>query len=74
MRTTIESLAVRIVVRRVNSGSTPFCWEIHRDECPAAAIVSSNCFKSMEAAHKAGHARLAELSLVKQRTPKMQEA
>nr|WP_294523141.1 hypothetical protein [uncultured Rhodopila sp.] len=60
MRVTKEALAVRIVVRRVRTGAAPFCWEVYRDAAWKPLHVSPETFRSMEAAYKAGQARLPE--------------
>jgi hypothetical protein len=60
MRLSKEALSIRVVVRRARHGSTPFVWEINRDNMVAPVFVSPEAFVSMEAAFKAGQARLAE--------------
>lgn len=60
MRVTKEALSVSVFVRRVRAGATPFGWEVHRAELAEPVYVSPDRFKSMEAAYKAGQARLAE--------------
>jgi hypothetical protein len=59
MRISKEALAINVVVRRVAIGATPFRWEVHRD--PGAVIhVSTERYRSMDAAYRAGRARLGE--------------
>jgi hypothetical protein len=59
MRISKEALAVSVVVRRVAFGATPFRWEVHRD--PGAVIhVSADRYRSMDAAYRAGRARLGD--------------
>jgi hypothetical protein len=60
MRLSKEALSIRVVVRRAKRGSTPFIWEINRDSMIEPVFVSPETFVSMEAAYKAGQARLAE--------------
>ena len=60
MRVTKEVLAVSVVVRRVRSGAAPFGWEVHHAAAAKPIHVSPETFRSMEAAYRAGQARLAE--------------
>jgi hypothetical protein len=60
MRITKEALSVRIVVRRVEVGAAPFRWEVYREEGAEPIHVSPDRFRSMEAAYRAGQARLTE--------------
>src|SRR4051794_30055518 len=60
MRSTKESLSVWVFVRRVRSGSMPFRWEIHREGCAEPIFVSPERFVSMEAAHRAGQAKIPD--------------
>jgi hypothetical protein len=60
VRLSKETLSVSIVVRRAFVGMAPFRWEIHQAETAASIFVSSDRFRSMEAAHTAGMARLEE--------------
>jgi hypothetical protein len=60
MRLSKEALSIRVVVRRARRGSKPFVWEIIRDSMTEPVFVSPEAYVSMEAAYKAGHARLAE--------------
>jgi hypothetical protein len=46
--------------RKPHSARAPFRWEIHQAETAASIFVSSDRFRSMEAAHTAGMARLEE--------------
>ncbi|HQT78762.1 MAG TPA: hypothetical protein PLD10_17040 [Rhodopila sp.] len=59
MRVTKEELSVRVVVRRVARGATPFAWEIHQTDLPKPVYVSPERYASMEAAYGAGRALLA---------------
>src|ERR1700722_19767670 len=59
MRISKEALAVTIVVRRVGAGAACFGWEVHHDTLGVLHMASDR-FNSMEAAYKAGTARLAE--------------
>jgi hypothetical protein len=60
MRLSKEALSIKVVVRRARRGATPFIWEINRDSMVEPVYVSPDAFVSMEAAFKAGQARLAE--------------
>jgi hypothetical protein len=60
MRTSKELLSLSIVVRRVRVGSAPFGWEVHRVDTAGPIHVAPDRFRSMEAAYRAGQARLAE--------------
>ncbi len=60
MRISKEALALRVVVRRVRTGTAPFCWEVHRDPELQPIHVSHETFRSMEAAYGAGLAKLAD--------------
>lgn len=60
MRITSEALSVSVVVRRVTVGSAPFGWEIHRAGATGPIHISADRFRSMEAAYKAGQARLED--------------
>jgi hypothetical protein len=62
MRLTKEALSIRVVVRRARRGATPFIWEINRDSMCEPVYVSPEAFVSMEAAYRAGQARLAEFT------------
>lgn len=59
MRVSKEALALSIVVRRVRVGANPFSWEVHRAGTTAPVQVSTEGFRSMEAAYQAGKACLA---------------
>jgi hypothetical protein len=61
MRVSQEALALSVVVRRVRMGPTPFGWEVHRADAPRPVQVSTERFRSMEAAYQAGQTRLADL-------------
>jgi hypothetical protein len=60
MRLSKEALSVRVVVRRARRGATPFVWQINKDSMVEPVFVSPEAFVSMEAAFKAGQARLAD--------------
>jgi hypothetical protein len=60
MRVTREALAVSVVVRRVRIGAAPFGWEVHHAAAAKPLHVSPETFRSMDAAYRAGQARLAE--------------
>ena len=60
MRLTPEALATSIVVRRVWMGAAPFGWAVYRADAAAQIYVSSDRFRSMHEAYRAGQARLAE--------------
>lgn len=53
-----NSLFFRIVVRRTAGGSTPFQWEMYKDDSIVPLRVSTERFACMEAAHGAGQAAL----------------
>jgi hypothetical protein len=59
MRVTKEELSIRVVVRRRARGATPFAWEIHQADIPEPIYVSPERFSGMEAAYRAGKARLS---------------
>jgi hypothetical protein len=58
MLTSIAEINIRIVVRRVSVGATPFGWAVYNGITPRYA--SPDRFRSLEAAYSAGQARLAE--------------
>ncbi len=60
MRVTKEALAVSVVVRRIKIGAAPFGWEVHHAAAAKPIHASPETFRSMEAAYRAGQARLAE--------------
>lgn len=60
MRLTKEALSISIVVRRLRLGAMPFGWEVHHADAAAPIHVSPDRFSSMEAAYRAGQARLEE--------------
>jgi hypothetical protein len=59
MRISKEALAVTIVVRRIGIGAGCFGWEVHHATL-GVLHTAPDRFSSMEAAYKAGTARLAE--------------
>jgi hypothetical protein len=65
MRLTTEALNTRVVVRRLTraTGAAPYRWEVHRDEGAEPIFVSPNRFGTMDAAFRAGQARLKEFVL-----------
>jgi len=60
MRITKEVLATSLLVRRVAVGAAPFRWEVHNADTVEPLHISPDRFASMEAAYRAGQARLAE--------------
>ncbi len=48
MRITAEALFIRVVVRRVQTGSLPFRWEIHGAETIDTIYSSPDKFDNME--------------------------
>lgn len=67
MRTSKETLALSVVIRRTHVGAAPFNWEVHRFGAPAPVQVSAERFRSMEAAYQAGQACLAAMILKRPR-------
>jgi hypothetical protein len=59
------------VVRRSKQGARPFIWEINQESAVEPLLVSVESFVSMEAAYKAGEARLAEFVPASRSIPKM---
>jgi hypothetical protein len=57
MRMSIEALFMHVFVRRTGVGSAPFTWEVHGDGI-TPIHVSTERYKSMDAAYQAGQARL----------------
>jgi hypothetical protein len=62
MRLSKEALSTKVVVRRARRGAAPFVWEINKDSMAEPLYVSPDSFASMEAAFRAGQARLAEFT------------
>jgi hypothetical protein len=60
MGITKEELNLRVVVRRMAGGSTPYGWAVNQAEPFAPLHISSERFRGMEAAYKAGHMWLAD--------------
>jgi hypothetical protein len=54
-----EALFMHVFVRRTGVGSAPFTWEVHGDGI-TPIHVSSERYRSMDAAYQAGKARLEE--------------
>jgi hypothetical protein len=73
MRVSKEALALSVVVRRVRVGAIPFSWEVHRAGAPHPVQVSTEGFRSMEAAYQAGQACLADL-ITKRTRPSLETA
>jgi len=69
MRMTKEILSINVVVRRVKVGAAPFGWEVHGIETAEPVYVSPDRYSSMEAAYRAGQARLAEFVPSRRSTP-----
>lgn len=59
MRLSKEVLNLTVVVRRVTTGSTPFAWELQNGNSATPVLVSSERFRSMQAAYIEGQAKLA---------------
>jgi len=60
MRVTKDALSVSVVVRRVRIGAAPFGREVHHAAAAKPIHVSPETFRSMEAAYRAGQAKLME--------------
>jgi hypothetical protein len=60
MRTAWYAFYYSVVVRRVETGSTPFRWEVQPADRLLPVHVSSERFRSMQAAYEAGQAWLAD--------------
>jgi hypothetical protein len=73
MRLTKEALSVTIVVRRVGRGAAPYGWVVHRVDTDTLIHASPDRFRSMEAAYKAGQARLEEFIPKRSMPPGMTE-
>lgn len=69
MRMTKEILSINVVVRRVKVGAAPFAWEVHGIETAEPVYVSPDRYSNMEAAYRAGQARLAEFVPSRRSTP-----
>jgi hypothetical protein len=55
-----DGLYSKVIVRRVGLGAAPFTWEVVGDKPDTPPHVSSDRFRSMEAAYSAGQDRLVE--------------
>ena len=55
-------LDYRVVVRKVSTGSTPFGWEVRDIDALTPVHVSTERFRSMDAAYRSGQAWLADFS------------
>jgi hypothetical protein len=62
MRLTKEDLSIKVVVRRVRRGKTPFVWQINRENAAEPVYISPDGFRSMEDAYRAGQQRLPEFA------------
>jgi hypothetical protein len=60
MRISKEALSVCVVVQRAGVGAAPFGWAIKRLDTDSIIHFSSERFRSMDAAYRAGQARLSE--------------
>jgi len=60
MPMSIDDLYTKVFVRRVGVGAAPFTWEIVGANAGTPIYVSSDRFRSMEAAYSAGQERLVE--------------
>jgi hypothetical protein len=60
MRISKEALSVCVVVQRAGIGTAPFGWAIKRVDTDTMLHFSPERFRSMEAAYRAGQARLSE--------------
>jgi hypothetical protein len=60
MRTAWYAFYYSVVVRRVGTGSTPFRWEVQAADGLVPTHVSSERFRSMQAAYEAGQVWLAD--------------
>lgn len=60
MRISTEELNLKVVVRRVATGSTPFAWELHSGDSITPVHVSTERFRSLHAAYTAGQTGLAD--------------
>jgi hypothetical protein len=49
-----------VVVRRINTGATPFVWEVRKDSEAVSLHVSAERYDNMEAAYSAGRAKLPD--------------
>jgi hypothetical protein len=49
-----------VVVRRINTGATPFVWEVRKDSEAVSLHVSAERYGNMEAAYSAGRAKLPD--------------
>jgi hypothetical protein len=55
-----DDLYTKVLVRRVGIGAAPFTWEVVGANAVTPLHVSSDRFRSMEAAYSSGQARLGE--------------
>jgi hypothetical protein len=62
MSATTELLFTRVVVRRMAAGATPFGWEVYKGDTVVPLHVSTDRFRSMEAAYQAGRTKLSDFS------------
>jgi hypothetical protein len=73
IRTTKEVLSISVVVRRVGIGAAPFGWAILRTDTDTLMHISPDRFRSMDAAYRAGQARLADFIPKRPRPPGVTE-
>ena len=57
---TKEELNLRVVVRRMAVGSTPYGWAVYHADTFVPLHTSADRFRGMEAAYKAGHVWLTD--------------
>jgi hypothetical protein len=60
MRMTKEALSVGVVARRTGLGAAPFGWAIQRTDTDTMIFASPDRFRSLDAAYRAGQARLKD--------------
>ncbi len=74
MRVSKEELAIRVVVRRLGRGATPFVWAINKGSLAEPIYISPDSFANMEDAYRAGQARLPEFITTARPRPGMAES
>lgn len=60
MGITREELNLRVVVRRVATGSTPYGWAVHEADAFTPLHTAPDRFRGMQAAYEAGQAWLTD--------------
>jgi len=60
MNVDMEIGYLTVVVRRINTGTTPFVWEVRKDGEAVSLHVSPVRYENMEAAYSAGRAKLPD--------------